>query len=156
VFSDADFAGDKVTRRSTTGFIAIVANGAVSWTSQLQKTTALSTTKAEIIAASEGAKELVWLKRLLSELLSDFAQKTPVLYIDNASAIKLTKNPEYLKRSKHIEVRHFCVREKYLNDDIGIEHVDGKKQLTDLLTKPTEHVRFEALCREIGSTSGKQ
>jgi hypothetical protein len=56
VFSDADFAGDKVTRRSTTGVIAIIANGAVSWTSQLQKTTALSTTEAEIIAASEGAK----------------------------------------------------------------------------------------------------
>jgi hypothetical protein len=112
VFSDADFAGDKVTRRSTTGVIAIFANGAVSWTSQLQKTTALSRTEAEIIAAREGAKELVWLMRLLSELLSDFAEKTPVLHIDNASAIKLTKNPEYHKRSKHIEVRHFYVRER--------------------------------------------
>ena len=58
VFSDADFAGDKVTRHSTTGVIAIHAD-AVSWTSQLQKKTALSTTEAEIIAASEGAKELV-------------------------------------------------------------------------------------------------
>jgi len=94
VFNDADFAGDKVTRRSTTGVIAIFADGAMSWTSQLQKTTALSTTEGETISASEGAKELVWLKRLLSEQLSDFARKTPVLYIDNASAIKLTKNPE--------------------------------------------------------------
>jgi hypothetical protein len=104
VFSDADFAGDKVTRHTTVDIIAIFADGAVFWTSQLQKTTALSMTEAEIIAASEGAKELVWLKRLLSELLSDFARKTPVLYIDNASAIKLTKNPEYYKRSKNIEV----------------------------------------------------
>jgi hypothetical protein len=54
------------------------------------------------------------LKRLLSELLSDFARKTPILYIDNASAIKLTKNPEY--------------------DDIGIEHIDGRKQLAELRT----------------------
>jgi hypothetical protein len=107
-------------------------------TSQLQKTTAPSITEAEIIAASKGAKELVWLKRLFSELLSDFARKTPVLYIDNATAIKLTKNPEYHKRSKHIEVRHVYVRERYLNDDIGIEHVDGRKQLADLLTKPIE------------------
>jgi len=73
VFSDADLAGDKVTRRSTTGVIAIFADGAVSWTSELQKTTALSTTAAQIIAASEGAKELVRLKRLLSEPLSNFA-----------------------------------------------------------------------------------
>jgi len=121
-----------------------------------EKTTALSTTEAEIVAASEGAKELVWLKRLPSELLSDFAEKTPLLYIDNASAIKLTKNPEYHKRSKHIEVQHFYVRERYFNDDIGIEHVDGRKQLADLLTKPIEHIRFEALCREIEITSGKQ
>jgi len=48
------------------------------------------------------------------------------------------------------------VRERYLNDDIGIEHVDGRKQLADLLTKPIEHIRFEALCRETGITSGKQ
>ena len=156
VFSDADFAGDKVTRRSTTGVIAIFADGAASWTSQLQKTTTLSTAEAEIIAACEGAKELVWLKRVLSELLSDFARQTRVLYIDNASAIKLTKNPEYHKRSKHNEVRHFCARERYLNDGIGIEHVDGRKQLTNMLTKPIEHIRLEVLCREIGITSGEQ
>jgi len=76
------------------------------------------------------------LKRLLSELLSDFARKTPILYIDNASAIKLTKNPEY--------------------DDIGIEHIDGRKQLAELLTKPIERVRFEIPRREIGITSGEQ
>jgi hypothetical protein len=120
------------------GILAVFADGAVSWTSQLQRMTALSTTEAEIIAASEGAKELVWLKWLLSELLPDFAKRTPVLYIDKASALKLTKNPEYHKRSKHIEVRHFYVRERYLNNDIEIEHVDGRKQLADLLTKPIE------------------
>ena len=140
MFSGADFAGDKVTRRSTVGVIAIFADSAVSWTNQPQNTTALSTTEAKIIAASEGAKELVWLKHFLSELLSDFARKTLLLYINNASAIKLTKNMKYHKRSKHIEVRHFCVRERYLNDDIGIEHVDGRKQLADLLTKPIEQV----------------
>ena len=56
VFSDADFAGDRITRRSTTGIIAIFADSAVSWISRLEKTTALSTTEAEIITASEGAK----------------------------------------------------------------------------------------------------
>jgi hypothetical protein len=133
------------------GVIAIFAHGAVSWTNQLQKMTALSTTDAEIIAASEGAKELVWLKCLSSELLSNFARKTLVLYTD-INAIKLTKN----KIVKHIEVRHFYVRERYLNNDIGIEQVDGRKQLADLLTKPIEHVQFEVLCCEIGITSGEQ
>lgn len=96
------------------------------------------------------------LKHLLSELLSDFAKETPILYIDNASAIRLTKNPECHKRSKHIEVRHFCVRERYLDDDIGIEDIDGRKQLADLPTKPIERVRFQIPCLEIGITSGEQ
>jgi hypothetical protein len=73
VCGDADFVGDKGTRRTTTGVIAICAVGAVSWTIRQQKTIAFTTTEAEIIAASEGAKELVWLRLLLSELLSDFA-----------------------------------------------------------------------------------
>jgi len=55
VFSDADLAGDKATRSSTMGVIAVFADGAVSWTSRLQKITTLSTTEDEIIA-SEGAK----------------------------------------------------------------------------------------------------
>ena len=79
------------------------------------KEIALSTTEAKIIAASEEAKELVWLKHPLSELLSDFAGGGD-LYIDNSSAIKLTKNPEHHKSSKHIEVQHFYMRERYLND----------------------------------------
>ena len=57
VFSDADFAGDETTRRSTSGVVAEFAGGAISWSSELQPTTALSSTEAEIIAASEGAKE---------------------------------------------------------------------------------------------------
>jgi hypothetical protein len=79
-----------------------------------------------------------------------------VLYIDNASAIKLTKNPEYQKRSKHIEGQHFYVRERYLDDCIGIQHIDRRKQLPDLLTKPNEHVQFEVLCHEIGNIFGEQ
>lgn len=149
VYSDADYAGDKKTRRSTTGVIATFNDGAVSWTSQLQKSVATSTTEAEIIAASEGAKDLIWLKRLLSELL-ETVEKSPTLYIDNVGALKLAKNPEYHRRSKHIEVRHFYVRERFLDGDLELEHIDGTNQLADLLTKPLERVRFEMLRERIG------
>jgi hypothetical protein len=66
-----------------------------SWSSQLKNTTAISTTEAEIIAASEGTNELVQLNRLLSVLLSGVAKRTQTLYIDNASAVKLAKYLEY-------------------------------------------------------------
>ena len=74
---------------------------------------ALSTTEAEITAASEATKEIICLIRLLKELGERF-EVPPTLYVDSASAVKLAKNPEYHKRSKHVEVRHFFVREKYL------------------------------------------
>jgi hypothetical protein len=53
-------------------------------------------------------------------------------------------------------VGHFYVRERYLDYDNRIEHIDRWKQLADLLTKPTGHVRFEILCLEIGITSVEQ
>lgn len=148
VYSDADFGGDKNTRRSTTGIVAILSGGAVSWCSQLQKTVSLSTTESEIIAASEGAKELIWIKRLLLELADP--DQLPTLYVDNASAVKLAKNPEYHKRSKHIDVRYFYVREKYLDAELKLEHIDGKNQLADLFTKPLEGSRFNLLRSNIG------
>ncbi|KMQ86050.1 retrovirus-related pol polyprotein from transposon tnt 1-94, partial [Lasius niger] len=149
VYSDADYAGDVATRRSTTGVVAMFAGGAVSWTSQLRRTVALSTTEAEIMAASEETKELMWLKRLMREL-SGQVELIPVLYIDSASAVKLAKNPEYQKRTKHIEVRHFYVRERFLEGDINLEHIAGTDQLADLLTKPLERVRFNVLRKKIG------
>jgi hypothetical protein len=72
-----------------------------------------------------------------------------------ANAIILTKNPVYHKMSKNIEVRQLDVRERYLHDDIRIEHTDGRKQLAYLLTKPTELVAFEILCHEIRIGSGE-
>ena len=98
----------------------------MTWSSQLQWSMELSTTEAEFIAASEEAKELLWLKRLLDEL-GGKGIEVPTLYVDNVSAVKLAKNPEFHKRSKHVEVRYFFVRECYQDGRIGVEHTDGLK-----------------------------
>lgn len=126
VQSNADFAGDVKTRRSTSEVVALYAEGAVSWSSKLQRSVAFSTTEAEIITASEAIKEAVWLNRLIHELLCEDDQ--PILFIDSASAVKLAKNPEFNKRSKHIEVRHFYVQERYLDGTIDL-HIDIKMKM---------------------------
>src|SRR5271169_2914569 len=59
--TDADWAGDVNTRRSTTGYVVMLNNGAIAWRSKRQVTVALSTTEAEYMAVTEAAKELKWM-----------------------------------------------------------------------------------------------
>lgn len=88
-YSDADYAGDIETRKSTSGFAFMIGDGAISWCSERQKSISLSTMESEYIAASEAIRELVWLKRLTKELTQDQFE-APIFYVDNQSAINLT------------------------------------------------------------------
>ncbi|KAG5873098.1 hypothetical protein JTB14_035250 [Gonioctena quinquepunctata] len=143
-YCDADYEGDLNTRRSRTGIVCKYSAGAITWASQKQKSVVLSTTEAEYVAASEGTKEVIWLIRLLNEFAQN-SEYIPTLRVDNSSAIKLAKNPEFHKRSKHIEMRYHFVREKYQEGVIKIEHIDGQKQIADIMTKPLPRIRFEIL-----------
>lgn len=146
-YSDADYAGDTKTRRSTSGFCCKYMGGPVSWSSRRQKSVALSTTEAEYIAASEAAKDVVWLTRLFNEISTLTA--VPVLLIDNMSAVKLVQNPVFHRKSKHIDVRYHFVREKHEEGRLMVSHICGEDQLADVLTKPLAKDRFQRLCREI-------
>lgn len=61
-YTDASFQTDKDASKSQFGYMFTLNNGAVSWKSSKQETTTDSTTEAEYIAASEAAKEAVWIK----------------------------------------------------------------------------------------------
>ncbi|PAV19698.1 Gag-Pol poly [Pyrrhoderma noxium] len=67
-YTDTDFAGDRSTRRSTSGIVIKVGTGAVSWSSKLQGIVTLSTTEAEYVAAVTAGQEVIWLRYLLTEL----------------------------------------------------------------------------------------
>ena len=80
---------------------------AISWSSWKQPIVTLSTTEAEFVAASACACQAIWLRNIFEEV--HFKQQGPTLiYCDNSSTIKLSKNPIMHGRSKHIDVRfHF-------------------------------------------------
>lgn len=150
-YTDADWAGDRDTRRSTSGFTFNIGSGALSWQSKRQPTVALSSCEAEYMGQTQATKEAVWLKALLKQL--DEAYEAPVatiIHCDNQGAMALAKNPEFHARSKHIGIQHHFVREKISNGDIELKFVPTEQQIADGLTKALPKDRFEAFRRALG------
>lgn len=133
-FSDADYANDIETRRSTSGYVFSIAHGLVTWSSQRQKLVSMSTAESEYIAAASAAKEAVWLRNLLDDIGYRCGKPT-ILYVDNQSTIRLIKNSEFHKRTKHIDIRHHFIREKVEQGDIEVKYVPTNYQRADILTK---------------------
>jgi len=94
---------------------------AISWKSKKQRVVALSSTEAEYIGTSEATREAIWLQRLLYELIeSDQLTYPQLLFVDNQAAIKLTENPRFHERTKHIDIKYHFVREVYENGLITV------------------------------------
>ena len=111
-YSDADWAGDTSDRKSTSGYIFVLSGGPVSWSSKKKKCVALSTAEAEYVALSEAAQECLWLRQLELELECPPEDPT-LIFEDDQSAIAMAKNPQFHGRAKHIDIRHYFVREQY-------------------------------------------
>ncbi|KAJ9516233.1 hypothetical protein QJQ45_001156 [Haematococcus lacustris] len=139
-FSDADYAGDKDTARSTTGYIFTLNGGAISWSSRLQPTVAMSTAEAEYMAASSAAKEALWLRKLMRDL--QLNASCVHLGCDNQAAIQLLHNPMATSRAKHIDVHHHFVRERISRGEVAFHYCHTSSMLADILTKPLAAVQF--------------
>ncbi|XP_039120642.1 secreted RxLR effector protein 161-like [Dioscorea cayenensis subsp. rotundata] len=109
-YSDSDYAGDVEDRRSTLGFQFLLSSGVVSWSSRKQPIVKLSTTEAEFVTAFACACQAVWLRRMMEQLDQTQSGAT-MIYCDNSSTIKLSRNPVMHDRSKHIDVRFHFLRD---------------------------------------------
>lgn len=147
-FSDADFGGCKESGRSTSGVLVLYSGGAISWFSQRQTVVATSTTEAEIIAANECAREVILLKRLFLCITKLYG--IPILQVDNTAAIRLAENPEFHRRTKHISIKHFFIREKVSEKELLVQQVPTEYQMADMMTKPLFKPRLLFLCSRIG------
>ena len=138
--TDSDWA----VKHSTSGNVFMYQSAAISWGSKKQPTIALSSTEAEVVAASEAAKEAISLQSFLTELSE--ADSAPVrLAVDNQSAIAVSYNPEHHSRMKHVERRHYFIRECVEDLRIEVPYVHTDANLADFFTKPLEPKRFFSL-----------
>jgi hypothetical protein len=109
-FSDSDLAGDVDGRKSTIGLIFFLGGSLVCWQSSGQRIVAMSSCETEYIVAATTSYQVVWLSRLLGEIL-DREIGRPVLHVDNKSDISLVKNPDLNERGRHIDTRFHSTRE---------------------------------------------
>ena len=145
-YVDSDFMGDLDKRRSLTAYVFTLGGCAISWKANLQSTIALSTTEAEYMAVTEGVKEVIWLKGLLTEI-SDCDGPIDV-HCDSQSAIHLAKDQMYHERSKHIDVRFHFVRQVVSRGVVKIVKIATAHNPADMLTKPLSVAKFN-YCAEL-------
>ena len=155
-YSDADWAGNVETRRSTSGYAFMMNGGCISCRSKKHRTLALSSTEAEYMALTEAAQEAIWLKAFLCEL-GEMKEEDPVkIFEDNQGSIALAKNPEFHKRAKHIDIRYHFVREKVEDSQVVLQYCSKKDMKANLMTKPITAVQFVSLRDKLGIKSSSK
>uniref|UniRef100_A0A2N9IXX5 CCHC-type domain-containing protein n=1 Tax=Fagus sylvatica TaxID=28930 RepID=A0A2N9IXX5_FAGSY len=143
-FTDSDWAGDPMDRRSTTGLIVFLGHNPITWQSKKQPTVARSSTEAEYRALANCAADLAWVRMVLKDL-GIFLHAPPTIWCDNLSALALATNPVFHARTKHVEVDYHFIREKVTNRDLQLHHISTDDQLADILTKALPSPRFRYL-----------
>lgn len=154
VYTDSDFAGDVDSRKSTSGYVFLMDGAAVAWLSKKQPIVTLSTTEAEYVAASVCACQVIWYKRVLEEL-GYSGEGSTVILCDNTSTIKLSKNPVFHGRCKHIGVRFHFLRDLVNKGVISLEHCGTAEQVADIFTKALKRESFEDLRSKLGVCSSE-
>ena len=109
----------------------------------------LSSIEAEYVAATTTTCQIVWMRRILSELQHEQNEPTPI-FCDNNSAIALSRNHVFQKRSKHIDTRYHFIHELINNNEINVEFCTSRNQFADLFTKPLGKDLFELHRKNIG------
>lgn len=149
-FVDSDYAGDITDRKSMTGFAIKLGEATCIWTSKKQPTVVLSTCEAEYHAITMCVKEVLWLRRVISEAGFAVSNPTP-LHSDNQGAIKWTESEKCPStRAKHIDVGVHFVRDLHRNGTITVPYIPSEENDADIFTKPLDASSHRNICQRIG------
>jgi hypothetical protein len=129
-YSDSEWAGDKVDRKSTSGACQFLGRSLVSWSSKKQNCMSLSTAEAEYLAAGSCCAQLLWMRQTLKDY-GVHCDKVPLL-CDNESAIKIAHNLVQHNKMKHIEIWHHFIWDHVKRGDINLCYVGTNDQLADI------------------------
>ena len=134
-FIDADYAGDTVTRRSTSGLLVTMNGGPINWSSRLQKLCAQSSAESEIYAVTESVKEAIHIKLLCEEIGIRQPGVPMTIWEDNNACIQMGHGIRGAKGAKHYEVRLRFLHEHIVANNVEFARINTKDQQADGFTK---------------------
>ena len=142
-YSDSNYASDKITRKSVTGYLIFLCGNLIAWRSRMQKCVTLSSTEAEYVALSQCAQDLIFVKQFLESL--DVEVDLPMtIRVDNTGSIDLARSWTSSGNSKHIDIRHHFIRDLVEDNIIDLIFVGSDDNLADSFTKNIDQSRFIA------------
>ncbi|GJR73756.1 putative ribonuclease H-like domain-containing protein [Tanacetum coccineum] len=140
-FSDSDYAGASLDRKSTTGGCQFLGKRLISWQCKKQTIVANSTTEAEYVAAANCYGQVLWIQNQMLDYGFNFMNTK--IHIDNESTICIVKNPVFHSKTKHIEIRHHFIRDSYEKKLIQVIKIHTDHNVADLLTKAFDVSRLD-------------
>jgi hypothetical protein len=147
-YADADWAGSAVDRKSTSDCCFTLGSAMVSWCSRKQSSVALSATEAEYIELSVAFCEAVWLRKILTNLFYHEMDST-IIHCDNQSCVKLSENPVFHDRLKHIEIKYHYIRDMVQRKEVHMQYLPTREQIADIFTKPLARTKFKYSVRDL-------
>ena len=140
-YCDADWAGNKTDRKSTTGCCLFVNGCLVSWQTKKQSTIALSSAESELMSLTDVVKEALYFHLLLTQMKYDVSLPI-VIHVDNQSAIKIASNDIFRERTKHIDTKYHFIKHHINDGKIKLAWIESKQQIADILTKTLSSTPF--------------
>ncbi|KAD4180341.1 hypothetical protein E3N88_28932 [Mikania micrantha] len=132
-YSDSDFGGCNLDRKSTMGGCQYLGDRLVSWQCKKQTTVSTSTAEAKYVVASSCCSQVIWMQQQLVDYGLNFLDSP--IYCDNEVALQIVKNPVQHSKTKHIDIRIHFIRDCFERKLIHLENVHTDDNLADLFTK---------------------
>lgn len=155
--SDASFADDKLTRRSSEGWMYYFLGGPIDWKAARQTTVTKSSTEAELLALSHAGSEFIWWQRFFNQLGLTFKSK-PVIYCDNLQTLRIVTKDGYRLDSKlrHVDIHQCWLRQEHETGNIRFKWIKSTDMPADGLTKLLPPQRHQKFVRQLSLDIGDQ